>query len=252
MCRVPTVNTVGTVLYGDILSFSSCLIIHLCQSRHVDSFLLDYSLDLLNFPSHIVLLLTIADVLQCFWWDLTHVYHCRVFLFLFVLLTIPHISILLSCFRSLLCILWVRIELALSLTFWLTLLVWESKVWIYLFAAWVLLNLGSSGWLGKDISLCIFKYVYKVKHQFILNFPVLNHYQMWHFCFLPMLLSELPIQQWEIWLPPPCIHPVVQRIATHKPMRNNSIAQFSNCEAPLTLTHTVLLFPRLLMSVTFS
>lgn len=117
MCRVPTVNTVGTVLYGDILSFSSCLTIHLCQSWHVDSFLLDYSLDLLNFPSHIVLLLTIADVFQCFWCDLTHIYHCRVFLFLFVLLTIPHISILLSCFRSLLCILWVRIELALSLTF---------------------------------------------------------------------------------------------------------------------------------------
>lgn len=224
----------------------------MCQSRHVDSFLLDYSLDLLYFPSHIVLLLTIADVFQCFWCDLTHIYHCRVFLFLFVLLTIPYISILLSCFRSFLGILWVRIELALSLMFWLTLLVWESKVWIYLFAAWVLLNLGSSGWLGTDTSLCIFKCVYKVRHQFILNFPVLNHYQMWHFCFLPMLLSELPFQQWEIWLPPPCIHPVVQRIAAHKPMRNNSIAQSNNCEAPLTLTHTVLLFPRLLMSVTFS
>lgn len=53
-----------------------------------------------------------------------------------------------------------------------------------------------------NISKCTHLYLYQAKHEFMLLLPALIHYQMDQSSLLLLLIWNLSLQQWEIWLPP--------------------------------------------------
>lgn len=163
---------------------------HICQSGHIDSCLLCCCLDILFSCSNCSLF---VGVFHCFWCPLAYAFHSSVSMVLFVYLTILYISIPLRSSR-------------------ITYSVWFCLALLLPLASWIILQtfigcLGAadarhSGRLSKDVSLCV-SLCLKLNRRFTLKFPGLDHYQMWHSYFLPMLL---PDQQWEIWLLPPSMY----------------------------------------------
>ena len=77
---------------------------------------------------------------------------------------------------------------------------------MYMLPVYLCLSVSISVYSFLCVCVCVYVCVCVGKHEFILMSQSLIHYDIGHASLLPLLFCNLPLQQWESWLPSFTIH----------------------------------------------